>query len=263
MNPAPASVVNGPSNGRGGAHRLRWWSLVALSGAVLICFAMAPDLFRSVGVNHLAPWFLDFYAILAAYDAAALVLDPYASNPLDYFGRGHSYARWWLGLGRIGSTRADTLVLEFALAAAFYVSAVAALRPRRWAEVVWALGVLCSPPVLLALDRANIDLAVFVLLAPGVPCLLSSRSGVRWLAVPPIIAAAALKGYHLWQGTFREVIAVQTLRPTSANGDMGGDPNDLMPPTHRLEPIAEKRLGGRWARQSWLVVSDDAPPADH
>jgi hypothetical protein len=37
---------------------------------------------------------------------------------------------------------------------------------------------------------------------------------------------------------------------------MGVDPNDVMPAGYRLEPIAEKRFGARWARLSRLVAID-------
>jgi hypothetical protein len=64
--------------------------------------------------------------------------------------------------------------------------------------------------------------------------------------------------YHLREGTFDEVIIAQALRPTTIDGDMGVDPDDLMPPDYRLETIAEKRFGGRWARLSRLVAIEPA-----
>ena len=194
----PAAPVRG---GRGApSPRRLWWLLVALSGAVLVCLARWPDAFRAFGINHLGVWFIDLHAVLASCDALAAGLDPYAANPLDYFGRPHGYAHWWLALGRLGFTRNDTLPLGLALCAAFYVAAIAALRPRRPGEVAWTLAVLCSPPILLAIDRANIDLVIFVLLAPLVPCLLSPRWPVRLLAAPLIIVAAALKAYPIVAG---------------------------------------------------------------
>ena len=66
--------------------------------------------------------------------------------------------------------------------------------------------------------------------------------------------------YHLREGTFREVIVAQALRPTSAQGEMGVDPEDLMPPEFRLETVAEKRFGGRWARLSRLVAVEEVSP---
>jgi len=66
--------------------------------------------------------------------------------------------------------------------------------------------------------------------------------------------------YHLGEGTFREVIIAQALRPTTVDGHLGVDPEDLMPPNYRLETVAEKRFGGRWARLSRLVAIDDSQP---
>ncbi len=174
--------------------------MVVCAGSILLCFALAPNRFRAVGVNHYGVWFLDLHAILASGDAVAVGLDPYVANPLDYFGRPHGYSHWWLALGRMGFTRADTLLLGFLLGAGFFLTAIAALRPRRPCEVLWTILVLCSPPILLGLDRANIDLAMFILLAPVVPCLLSTQPGVRLIAVPLIIAATVLKAYPIVAG---------------------------------------------------------------
>ena len=56
------------------------------------------------------------------------------------------------------------------------------------------------------------------------------------------------------------MIVAQALRPTSAQGEMGVDPEDLMPPEFRLETVAEKRFGGRWARLSRLVAVEEISP---
>lgn len=177
--------------------RALWWTLVVFAGLVLVALSRAPEYLRLLGVNHLGVWFIDLHAILASCDAVAAGLDPYAYNPLDHFGRVHCYPHWWLLLGSWGVTRADTQWLGFLLVAVFFVSAVAALRPRLIGELFWMLAVLCSPPVLLALERANIDLVVFVLLAPVVPCLMSGRPLVRLMAVPLIVAATMFKVYPL------------------------------------------------------------------
>jgi hypothetical protein len=122
--------------------RRLWWLMAGAVGAVLALFAAMPDRFRALGVNHLGPWFLDLYAILASNDALARGLDPYAHNPLDVFGRPHVYSHWWLSLGSVGLTRDDILWLGAALGTAFVGAALAWLRPRRLGEVVGALAVL-------------------------------------------------------------------------------------------------------------------------
>ena len=65
--------------------------------------------------------------------------------------------------------------------------------------------------------------------------------------------------YHMGQGTFKEVIVTQAIRPTTAEGEMGVDPEDLMPPSFHLQKIAEKRFGGRLDRLSRIVSIDPAP----
>jgi hypothetical protein len=169
--------------------------LVALTIAWGILFALRPELFFNIGVNHLGVWFLDAFAILAANDAVARGLDPHLPNPLDYLHRPHVYSHWWLGLQSLGLTRAHVLPLGWAFVASFLTAALAWLRPRSLREVGWYVCVLLSPPVMLSLDRANNDLVVFALLALVVPCLGSPSRWLRLAAAVPIAVAAGLKFY--------------------------------------------------------------------
>ncbi len=175
--------------------RRLWWLLVAVALGCYAGFACFPGLFFYVGVNDYGRWFLDSYAILASNDALGLGRDAFSYNPLDPFGRAHVYSHWWLHLRDVGLTRANNLAVGGAWALAFFLAAIAFLRPRTLREVGWQLLVLCSPPVLLALNRANNDLVIFALLAPVVPCVLASSRGVRWLALPLIAFATGLKFY--------------------------------------------------------------------
>ena len=104
---------------------------------------------------------------------------------------------------------------------------------------------------------------------PGSLLFISNKSTIPFVLwhIPTLINGvgrqrSAQISYHLREGTFKEVIVAQALRPTSAKGDMGVDPDDLMPDSYHLEPIAEKRFGGRYARLSRLVSIDETPPAD-
>lgn len=64
--------------------------------------------------------------------------------------------------------------------------------------------------------------------------------------------------WHMRAGTFREVLVAQVIRPTTAQGDSGVDPDELLPEEFRLELLEQKRFGGRWIRISRLV--EIAPP---
>lgn len=194
MNSAPAVSVQ-PRTPPGPPARSLQLRLAGFAVLWLGVFAFWPQAFFATGVNHLGLWFLDTYAILASNDAVARGLDPYVPNNLDVFHRPHVYSSWWLHLHSFGLTRAHVLWVGGALVAAFLVVALRFLRPRAPGEMVAQLAVLLSSPVLLALDRANNDLIVFVLLAAVVPCLTSRHAGWRFLAAVPIAVAAGLKYY--------------------------------------------------------------------
>ena len=169
--------------------------LGVLAACYFAVFVAYPRLFVFAGVNHYGVLFLDLYAVLASSDAAALGLDPYAANPLDYFHRPHIYSPWWLHLHDLGLTRADDFRLGLGLVVLFLFLAVRRLRPASAGELGWQLVILCASPVLLAVNRANNDLVIFVLLAPVVPCLLSPRRVVRFAAIGLVALAAGLKFY--------------------------------------------------------------------
>jgi hypothetical protein len=157
--------------------------------------AARPDWLSYLGIRHFGVWFIDTYAILASNDARAQGLDVYAANPLDYFGRPHVYSPWWLFLGKLGFTRTDSFWLGCSLGLAFLAVAVDWLRPRSWGGLLWSLVALGSPCILMAVERANNDLVIFLLLAPVVPCLLAEHRGWQVGAILLIAVAAGLKFY--------------------------------------------------------------------
>ncbi len=175
--------------------RRMWWLLVGFASCYFALGAFYPRLLIFVGVNHFGVWFLDSYAILASNDAIGIGRDPYLYNPLDPFGRAHVYSHWWLHLRDLGLTRADNFRVGAGFILAFFIAAIGRLRPRDPREVLWYLAILCSSPVVLALNRANNDLVIFALLAPVVPGLLSPHRWVRMLPVLLIALAAGLKFY--------------------------------------------------------------------
>jgi hypothetical protein len=204
-----ATATSEVETSRGGGTQ---WALLF---ALVVCgwltfFFLHPALLTKVGVGHfrneVAParfqemWFLDTLAILAANDAVAAGANPYVANPLDYFNRPHSYGPAWLHLRHLGLTRFHTPIVGLALVTAFLASVLLFLRPTSPRALLWCTAIVCTTPVLAAIERANNDLVVFLILMPVVPSLLSGPQWVRWLALPLIVLAAALKYYPATAG---------------------------------------------------------------
>jgi hypothetical protein len=174
----------------------RWpAALAAAALAVLLALAAFPAAGNALGLGLHDGWFIDVRVLLAAGEAHARGLDVYVHNPLDLYGRPHSYPSVWLLLARLGLTRADTLWLGALLVVAVLAVAVAQLRPgsaRAWA---WSTAVLVSPPLLLGFVRSNNDLVIFLVLAGLGPLLSAEARGVRLLGAVPVALGAALKYY--------------------------------------------------------------------
>lgn len=102
---------------------------------------------------------------------------------------------------------------------------------------------------------------------PRPTLLITSKATLPFLmekipAVNTVLARVRLPqiAWHLKQGTFREVIVTQVIRPMSARGDAIIDPEDEFPDSLHLEMIAEKRFGGRWIRISRVTGIDLPAP---
>lgn len=167
---------------------------------LLLAWALSPDLRGLMGVADFNRWFLDSHAVLAANDAAHAGLDPLKPNPLDAFNRPHVYSDWWLGLGTLGLTRSDNFLVGGTWVVGFLAVLFVTVRPGTLGAALWLVLLAGSPPVFLAVIRANNDLVIFIVLALG---LLALRSGKAWgaaLAVGAVAVATGLKFYPIAAG---------------------------------------------------------------
>ncbi len=170
--------------------------VVLVAGVWAICL-QTPVFWRVTGIGQTGVPFLDLYGLLAAGEVAQAHGDPFQPNPLDPFHRPHVYTIWWLASGAIGLTRADTEWLGLLMAGLSLVAAVALIRPTRMKEAIQTVLVLCSPAVLMAVNRGNNDLVVLVVICAALGCLRTDSSVFRALGVILLAVAAALKYYPL------------------------------------------------------------------
>jgi hypothetical protein len=151
---------------------------------------------RLFGVNPYSFPFLDIDAVLAAGECSRHGVDVYAWNPCDPLGRPHVYSPLWLALipGFLGKWASGWVGLSLDLA--FIVSWGILLRPRSWqAVLIFGLAAL-SPMTVYALERANNDLVVFLLIVCG-GLLFTTNRPYRLCSYALYFVAGLLKYYPL------------------------------------------------------------------
>lgn len=179
-------------------NRHRW--TVTLTGLALVAVALAFAGVWTWGVNGIfsfQPPFADTVAILAAGEARHAGLDIYQPIPFDPLQRPHVYGPGWLVTGGLGLTVHDAGWIGTILVIAFIVTAAWTLGPRRPTECLLALALLCSPPVLLGIARANNDLVLFLLFAVAAWLLDCELGIMRAIGGAALGLAAVLKLYPL------------------------------------------------------------------
>jgi hypothetical protein len=111
--------------------------------------------------------FLDIHAVLAAAQCERAGIDVYLSNPCDALGRVHVYSPLWLAItpGFLDTT--STTVVGVGLDLMLILSLAALIRPATWGEVLILAPAALSPVTVYALERANCDLVIFLLVLGG------------------------------------------------------------------------------------------------
>jgi hypothetical protein len=142
-----------------------------------------------VGVRPASLSFADLRSVTSAWDCERHGTPAFPTNPCDPFGRPANYPRVWISLWHLGLGEGDTVPLGVAIGVLFYVAALAVAGPLTLGGGVVYAAALLAPATLLGVERGNVDLFTFVLVAIGV--LLLRRS--PWLAAIPITLAGVLK----------------------------------------------------------------------
>jgi hypothetical protein len=123
--------------------------------------------------------------------------DPYRRNPHDPWHRAMNYPRLWLSLSATGLQERHTVPLGVGLALVFYVSLLVLVGPLTLQEGGFYSLLVCSPAVMLGVERGNVDLLIFSLLTLAV--VLIRNQGVRsiWPYVV-IMICSLLKLYPIY-----------------------------------------------------------------
>ncbi|MBV9550442.1 MAG: hypothetical protein JO256_12305 [Alphaproteobacteria bacterium] len=136
--------------------------------------------------------FFDLAGTLSWRECYLRGFDVMAHNPCDPLQRPSNYSPLWYLLPTGGIKTA--IPLGLLMDAVFIAALPLALAPRSWCEFWVALAATLSPVVVFAVERANVDVLMFVMMLAA---LWLWRHNREWMALAAILAAGALKFYPL------------------------------------------------------------------
>jgi hypothetical protein len=148
------------------------------------------DVWRFLGVPTGPSPFFDTRNLTAALDCRRLGYDPLRESPCDPWGRPLNYPRIWLALRWLGLNQSHTDALAVVLIALFLVSIFLLMgRVSLGSGAVVAVAV-CSPSVMFAIERGNMDIVVFALLVAAVLAWRANAAGE--ISSPLVVLLAAM-----------------------------------------------------------------------
>ena len=163
-----------------------------LSGAHSLYFGAL----RLLGVEPFSFPFLDTHAVLSAAECGRRGIEVYLSNPCDVLGRPHVYSPLWLAIVPASLGTGATGWVGASLDLVFLLSLAVVLRPQTVRELFILGAAAISPMAVHALERANNDLAVFLLVICGAIVFTAPRP-FRLFSYGLFVAAGLLKYYPL------------------------------------------------------------------
>jgi hypothetical protein len=143
------------------------------------------------GVWTLSPSFLDMRSITSAWECVRNGLAVLSANPCDPLRRPANYPAIWLLPSHLGLGQNSTVALGIVTAVLFFGAAVAVI-PRHAKigdGIVYGLA-LCSPSVMLGVERGNVDLLVFAVIVAAMT--LFRRHDRTATATPVLLLFAAI-----------------------------------------------------------------------
>jgi hypothetical protein len=138
--------------------------------------------------------FLDLDNVTASVQCWRRGVDVYVNNPCDLLGRPFSYSPVWLRVVFLPAGALWRNVSGLGLDVAFILSQYFVCRPASWREAATFVAAGISSVVVFASERANVDLAIFLILV-GVGVLGAGSLGRRLAAYAAILLAGFLKFY--------------------------------------------------------------------
>jgi hypothetical protein len=154
------------------------------------------DIWPWLGVPSGPSLFYDARNVAAAVDCRRLGFDPLVENPCDPTDRPMIYPRAWLLLRFLGLHQSHTPIFGAVIVGLFVVALLLLLgRLKSWQGILVAAAA-CSPAVMFAVERANMDLILFSVFVVAV--FLWRSTATMPLSPAVVFVAAVAKLYAVF-----------------------------------------------------------------
>jgi hypothetical protein len=211
-----------------------WFVLVGVLSAyfALLLALGGHSAWGELGVPPVSPGFFDLRSVTSGWDCARQQLGAWPDNPCDPWGRPENYPRIWMAASVLGLGQDDTYLLGVVVVAWFFAAAILVLPRDAPPEdaITYGLG-LCSPAVMLGVERGNVDIALFGMVAGAGLVMRRAPYG------PPVASALILAA------------AVLKLFPIAAIGMLAGLPR-------RVAAVCMATVGGLFAIYAAVIFRD-------
>jgi hypothetical protein len=149
---------------------------------------------RQLGVPALNPLFGDLRLVIWGLECTRKSYDTAVLNSCDDSSGWFGYPRIWLTLSGLGLEQRHLIIAGIALALLFYLAILSLVGRLNYSEGILYSLFLCSPPIMLLIERGNMDILIFLLLSLS-ETILSFRTNltIRTFAYILVIYSAFLK----------------------------------------------------------------------
>jgi hypothetical protein len=149
-------------------------------------------------VPKMLPPFADMRVVTAGAECIRLGYDVLIENPCDPWKRPMNYPWIWSMPAVWGINQSHTVVLGIFCGILFFILTFVTIKRLNYIESLFYALILCSPSAMLAVERGNNDIIIFILLALSLLIIKSRNSIFRSFSYILILFTAILKLYPIF-----------------------------------------------------------------
>jgi hypothetical protein len=149
-------------------------------------------------VGTMLPPFADLRVITSGAECIRLGYDVLVANPCDPWQRPMNYPRIWSVPASWGLDQSHTVILGILFGLLFFILVFVTIKRLNYIEALFYALILCSPSAMLAIERGNNDLIIFILLSLSLLIMKNKTAIWRYFSYIIIMFAALLKLYPIF-----------------------------------------------------------------